>query len=180
VYWNEWKSKYINTTYLNAFIDSCANVMIDAQKRNFQKWPILGVYVWPNNSYPNSYSGELSYLKNWLSARITWMDSQIQAITDVPDRLTAETVNMDLVAYPNPFVDNLRFKFHLNEASNFQLRVFDLLGRTVYQTTENLDGGLHELEIPTSEWTIVAPVYLYQVRLNGEVRKTGRLLRNGI
>jgi hypothetical protein len=178
VYWNEWKSNYLNTTYLNTFIDSCATVMVDAQKRNFQTWQILTKYVWPNNAVPGSYAGELSYLKNWLSARITWMDSQIQAITDVPDRLTTETVSMDLVAYPNPFVDNLRFKFHLNEGSTFQLRIFDLLGRTVFQTTERFDVGLHELDIPASEWSFDAPVYLYQVRLNGEVRKTGRLLRN--
>lgn len=180
VYWNEWKTSYLNTTYLNNYIDSCANVMIDAQMRNFQKWPILTVKVWPNNAVPGTYAGELSYLKNWLSARITWMDSQIQAITDVPDKLTAQVVPIDLVTYPNPFAEQVTFKFYLSTAGKFELRIHDLLGRTAYYKQEILEAGLHEFSIPVSELGIESPMYPYQVKVNGAVRKTGKLIRKGI
>ncbi len=180
VYWNEWKANYLNTTYLNNYIDSCANVMIDAQKRNFQKWNILTTYVWPNNSVPGTYAGELSYLKNWLSARITWMDSQIQAITDVPDNITTQIVPMDLVTYPNPFVEQVNFKFHLTSAAKFELRIHDLLGRTVYVYEETMEPGLHEFPVSVSQLSIASPMYQYQVKLNGVVKKTGKLIRKGI
>ena len=177
VYWNEWKAKYINPTYLGSFIDSCATVMIDAQKRNFQTWPILTVNVWPNNAVPGSYAGELSYLKNWLNARITWMDTQIQAITDLPDQLTSEVVPMDLVAYPNPFVEQVNFKFLQSDAGKFELRILDLLGRTIYLHSETLEPGLHEFAVPASDLGATSPLYLYQVKINGVVRKTGKLIR---
>ena len=47
-----------------------------AQLNNFQRWPILETYVWPNYRIPGSFSGEIDYLDSWLSARIAWMDAQ--------------------------------------------------------------------------------------------------------
>lgn len=179
VYWNEWKEKYINTSYLNAFIDSCASDLYAAQKRNFQTWNILTTYLWPNNAVPGSYAGELSYLKNWLNNRITWMDSQIQAITDVPDRLKQQVLTMDLVTYPNPFVEQVHFKFHLAAAGKVEIRIHDLMGRTVYSYQEYLEAGLHEFPVSTSELAVSSPLYQYQVKVDGALRKTGKLIRKG-
>jgi hypothetical protein len=175
--WNVWTGTYINSTYLNQFIDSCANELYDAQKRNFQKWPILNTYVWPNNYVGGSYASEISYLKNWLSSRITWMDTQIQAIVSLPDNLTSENFPMDLVTYPNPFVEQVNFKFNLASAGKFELRIVDLMGRVVYSRVENLETGIQEFPISASELGGQSNVYLYQVKVNGKIRKSGKLVR---
>ena len=54
--------------------------------RHYRKYPILGVYVWPNgagvanriyyNSNGNSTTGELDWMKNWLVQRFAWLDDQ--------------------------------------------------------------------------------------------------------
>ena len=48
-----------------------------AQLNNFQRWPILETWVWPNNQIPGSYKGEVDYLRSFLTARIDWIDQQI-------------------------------------------------------------------------------------------------------
>jgi len=174
--WNVWTGTYINTTYLNQFIDSCANELIDAQKRNFQAWPILNTYVWPNNYVGGTYANEISYMKNWLSKRITWMDTQIQAIVSLPDNLTTENFPMDLVTYPNPFAEQVNFKFNLTSAGKFELLIVDLMGRVVYSHVENLEAGLQEFPVSASELGGQSNVYLYQVKVNGKVRKSGKLV----
>jgi len=174
--WNVWTGTYINTTYLNQFIDSCANELIDAQKRNFQAWPILNTYVWPNNYVGGTYANEISYMKNWLSKRITWMDTQIQAIVSLPDNLTTENFPMDLVTYPNPFAEQVNFKFNLTSAGKFELLIVDLMGRVVYSHDENLEAGLQEFPVSASELGGQSNVYLYQVKVNGKVRKSGKLV----
>ena len=40
-------------------------------------WPRWGEYVWPNYYIADNYKDEVDYLKNWLSDRIAWMDSQL-------------------------------------------------------------------------------------------------------
>jgi hypothetical protein len=47
--------------------------------RHFDRWPVLGVYVWPNsNGYASrtTFQSEVQYLKDWITARMTWIDSQ--------------------------------------------------------------------------------------------------------
>ncbi len=48
--------------------------------RNFQTWPVLGTYVWPNNFVGSSYDQELDYLTNWIKDRLVWLDTEINQL----------------------------------------------------------------------------------------------------
>lgn len=62
---------------IQAYIDERAVFMQDAQARNFQRWPILGTWLDTTRVVPGTYDGEISVMKEWLRARIAWMDSQL-------------------------------------------------------------------------------------------------------
>lgn len=49
-----------------------------AIKSNFETWPFLGTYVWPNNFIGQTHADEIGYLKNWISKRLRWMDGAIE------------------------------------------------------------------------------------------------------
>jgi hypothetical protein len=57
-------------------IDDSVLLLAQAQANNFQRWPILDEWVWPNAVVTGSYEGEVQYLKEWLQTRIDWMDAQ--------------------------------------------------------------------------------------------------------
>ena len=61
-----------------AEIDQDAAYLNQSQQLNFRKWTILGYKVWPNPVATGSYSGEIAYLKEWLTKRAAWMDSQLR------------------------------------------------------------------------------------------------------
>ena len=46
-------------------------------QENFEKWPVLGQYVWPNNFVGNSYEEEKNYLIEWIEDRLNWLDTEI-------------------------------------------------------------------------------------------------------
>ena len=60
-----WTYEKINTT-----IDSLVQLLEESRQRNFQKWPVIGQYVWPNYYVGQTYEDEINYLKNWLSSRL--------------------------------------------------------------------------------------------------------------
>lgn len=66
---------------LQSYIDRSASNLDDAQRRNFVRWPVLGVDIWPNYVALPTYAGEVNYLKNWLTQRATWMDTEIRRPT---------------------------------------------------------------------------------------------------
>lgn len=68
----------LNTNHVSGLIDSMATVLNEAKDRNFKLWPILGQYVWPNpGPLPTTYAGEINKMKNWLTARLQWLDMAI-------------------------------------------------------------------------------------------------------
>lgn len=73
--WNALRASTLRTDSIFAAVDSMAAVVQEAQGRNFQVWPILGTYVWPNpGPLPDTYAGEVLKMKNWIGERLDWLD----------------------------------------------------------------------------------------------------------
>ena len=56
-------------------IDEFAKYIDKSQKANFERWDILGVYVWPNPVYDLTYEEEVERLKKWIEERMNWLNS---------------------------------------------------------------------------------------------------------
>jgi hypothetical protein len=72
--WSEIRANQLPAMFQS--ISTNATVLQQSQLNNFQRWPILESYVWPNYVIPGSFDGEIDYLDTWLTARIAWMDAQ--------------------------------------------------------------------------------------------------------
>ena len=75
--WEYLRDRSFHEDSIFNFIDSIALYLDDAQQRNFQKWDVLGTYIWPNFYIGNTYQDELIFIKTWLSARLDWIDNNI-------------------------------------------------------------------------------------------------------
>jgi hypothetical protein len=75
--WEYLRERSFHQDSLFNFIDSIALYLDGAQQRNFQQWPTLGTYVWPNYYVGSSYPDELNFFKNWIGGRLVWLDNNI-------------------------------------------------------------------------------------------------------
>jgi hypothetical protein len=75
--WFEWRENILSTSQLLKDIYDTAALLNEAQVRNFNRWRILGRYVWPNWYIARTYSEEIDWMSNWLEQRLYWMGSQI-------------------------------------------------------------------------------------------------------
>lgn len=72
-----------NNGYFDVFfqrIDETAEYIKKSAEMNFQRWQILGIYVWPNagNVWERTtYQSEVDFFKEWITLRIEWMDKEI-------------------------------------------------------------------------------------------------------
>ncbi|HEY0163154.1 MAG TPA: CotH kinase family protein [Edaphobacter sp.] len=73
--WNALKKNGVFEQWLAA-VDQKATTLQQAQANNFGRWPSLGVYIWPNPVVFGNYDGEVSYMTNWIRARIAYLDGQ--------------------------------------------------------------------------------------------------------
>ncbi|MCE7923680.1 MAG: PKD domain-containing protein [Haliscomenobacteraceae bacterium CHB4] len=84
--WQSLRASTLRTDSIFGAIDSMAAVVQEAQARNFQYWPILGVYVWPNpGALPDTYAGEVQKMKNWIADRLDWLDFSFETFLPALD-----------------------------------------------------------------------------------------------
>ncbi len=75
--WNELYPTLL--TQVTAFLDRQHTLMAGAESRNFDRWQILGVKVWPNYYYFPTYEEEYAFLKEFYEARLAWLNDRINA-----------------------------------------------------------------------------------------------------
>ncbi len=74
------KNRYLELQpQIKQIILECTNILVNyknAFTRNFEKWPILDIYVWPNTQEIvncRTIESQINYLANWLSIRNNWL-----------------------------------------------------------------------------------------------------------
>jgi hypothetical protein len=132
--WWELRQDVLDVERILTYINSTVENLDEAQQRNFQKWEIFGIYVWPNAFIGTDYQEEIDYLKTWIQERIQWIDDNIyniytgtgsQAANPVPDQYHLGQ------NYPNPFNAHTLIPIVIPKKSRIQVDIFNILGQKV-------------------------------------------------
>lgn len=121
--WESLRSTDWSDANIQFMIDSITGLIDEAQQRNYEKWPILGVYVWPNYDWENNtYQDEVDYFSNWIFSRLEWMDNNFAG------RILSPSVEIES-AGSNGDVVHYRLRLTEDQFTNQQLRrkYFDLV-----------------------------------------------------
>lgn len=74
--WAQLSTNVFAPSNILARIDQLAALLDEAQERNFEKWEILGRRVNPNWFIGDSFEEEISWMKQWITNRLAWVDKQ--------------------------------------------------------------------------------------------------------
>jgi hypothetical protein len=122
-------------------IDNLKLNLGEAAVRNFQKWPIIGTYVWPSpQPVPATWDLEIVELKNWIFNRLTWMDRNFpEEFVVTSNELPSEI--LQVTAFPNPFVDKLQVKISSQNTQKAEVSFSDITGRIILKKDIELASG---------------------------------------
>ncbi len=126
--WQELRQTVFSEEYIMNMIDSTIAIIDEAQIRNFQRWPILDQYIWPNAYVGGSYENEIDYLTDWITARLDWMDEQALSADD--DNQLIRSYSLD-PAYPNPFNPTTTIEFSIPQTEFVTVKVYNIVGHEI-------------------------------------------------
>ena len=141
--WMKLRNGKFSNANINAWIDGFEAQLEVPQARNFQRWPVLGIYVWPNKFIGDTYQEEVDYLRIWLMERLYWMDQDFDIELSVETDFTADQLQIS----PNPALDilELRGEF-INE--NMTYEILSLTGKQMISGTVNSSNQVEVNELP--------------------------------
>ncbi len=170
--WTSLRSEFLSNQNMLLCIDNLVNEMGVAPDRNFQKWPILNEYIWPNSFVGNTYNNEISFLKEWLLDRMEWMDGAIADFENnlsTPNPITSATIN------PNPFSETIIVDYNAQANQKMKLQLFNVIGGLILESTQtaSTDGNNQLIITPT----LPNGIYCYRVLVNDEALATGKIMK---
>lgn len=138
--WDSLRDEELSNARITFLIDSMAASLSEAQVRNYQQWPILGEYVWPNQDWQNNtYQDEVDYVKNWIITRANWMDANLPGTIIEPDPVTGiddEFVQAGISVYPNPTRNVFTVEWSNPAHEACELQIINALGQHIFVATQ--------------------------------------------
>jgi len=126
--WKELRAGSFKTDSILAYLNDTIQYLGAAINRNYDKWPILGQYVWPNYFIGSTYQQEIDYLKTWINNRLSWMDANVEIATILLD---SKYIENQISVYPNPINRQMNLELEVKDLNKIDLEIIDLLGKRV-------------------------------------------------
>ncbi|HZL11206.1 MAG TPA: CotH kinase family protein [Prolixibacteraceae bacterium] len=154
-------------------IDSLTSEISEAQVRNYQRWPILGQYVWPNYYVGNSYVSEITWMKNWITNRLAFLDQQWPYdYTGNEDQLAIHSVSI----FPNPFTDRITVQLSsgINGSGSAELR--NITGKLVDIKSIQFQNGKIILDF-SDQNSLNSGMYLLRIMKENKLILTRKIVK---
>ncbi|MBN2665598.1 MAG: CotH kinase family protein [Bacteroidales bacterium] len=124
--WKDLRKGPFSTDSIMKYVDNTIVGLGDAIDRNFERWPVLGKYVWPNYFVGETYEEEISFFKDWITRRVSWIDANIMVAETASSGLVG-----DILVFPNPVRDRIGLYFHLKNPGRIRIVLTDLMGHRI-------------------------------------------------
>ena len=169
--WQELRTGPLNIDSLMHFIDSNLKIIEEARMRNFQRWPVTGVYVWPNYYVGASYDDDVNYLKDWLQKRLVWMDENMLGTCNAVSAKQVQLISNRIEVFPNPFSEYVTFSFS-NASAFSRIEIFNSTGNLI-RHIETKKESLHEINLGD----LPQGIYIYRITSSDNLLYSGKLVK---
>ncbi len=174
--WKDLRATTLSISHCYQVIDSIVNFTAEARQRHFVQWPVLGEYVWPNpQPIPTSYEGEIQTLKQWLAARLDWIDKNLSNVGSCADYPGDVNSSFLINTLPNPFKDGDYVIVQSKESQVLQVKVMDAAGRLMWYSSYRLRAGNNYFRVPVTNWN--GGIYFFEFKNEKGERVTKRVLK---
>lgn len=135
--WHDQRKRFLQTDSLFTLIDSLANYIADARKRDSMVWDAyttVNVYFAKDTVY--RYDQVIHNLKDWIQRRATWIDNHINSIY-IPyqvvesENLAQYNQEHNVKVYPNPFHNQIKVELNYPVSGQLRLELHNTLGQLV-------------------------------------------------
>lgn len=171
--WTLLRKNELSNQRITFVIDSLTNVIAEAKDRNYQRWQIMGVKIWPNYYVGYSYASEVDWMKNWISDRLTYLDYHWPyTITGADDNLLAKSHSV----YPNPFTDRLTIQLASDHNGSGRAEIYSMSGSLLQNQNVAILNGQLQLEF-SGRNNLNRGMYVLKISQNNRILLTEKVMR---
>lgn len=123
--WQLLRKNQLSNQRITFVVDSLTNLLSDATTRNYDRWRIMGVKIWPNYYVGPNYISEVNWMKDWINKRMMFLDQWWSPSYFGPDQPVEEK---PVSVYPNPFAEQLNVQLASTEFGKATVEIYGSSG----------------------------------------------------
>lgn len=171
--WATLRKKELSNQRVTFVIDSLTNVISEAKDRNYQRWLIMGQWIWPNYYVGYSYASEVDWMKNWISDRLSYLDYQWPYnFTGTGDNLVSQSQSV----FPNPFTDQLTIQLAPDYNGTGRAEIYSMSGSLLLKSNVVIQNGEIQLEF-SGKNTLSSGLYVLKISQNNRILLSEKVIR---
>lgn len=171
--WSWIRKNEFSNQRITFVIDSLSNLISEAKDRNFIRWPILGQRIWPNYYVGYTYNQELTWMKDWITNRLTFLDQQWPYnFTGIENQIVAQSISV----FPNPFTNRLTIQLAPIVNGDGTAEIVSLSGVLLWKTTIVIQNGQAELNF-SGDNSLNPGLHVLRITQNNRVLLTEKVVK---
>jgi len=177
--WDELYQTVLSPQHLHDLIDSTLMVMGESVAWNFQRWPVLDKYIWPNFYVGETYEDEIWFLRNWIDERLEWLEGKWggQCWPLSGDGEQAIPLPEPGRVYPNPSdLSDTYVNLNAYVGGSVNIRLFDMSGRLVHRDRAHYSGSEFAYALPDLS-ALPNGIYTLEVSTSAQDRAVFKLIK---
>jgi len=171
--WDILRENQLSNLRVFEVTDSLINLLAEATDRNFERWPVLNQYVWPNYYVGETYWKEVNWMKSWLEERLRWLDFAMPG--DCGKDPFNPQVEFSYHVYPNPFSSKVVLKIFSESNLTYGFQLFTVNGQKVYDLDLRVNEG--ENLFPINTKNLRNGIYVYRLYKGNTEVSLGKLVK---
>ena len=181
--WHELREGPLHTDSLLYLIDSLVSFIEEPRERNYYIWPVIDDYLFFPNYVSQTYEEEILNVKNWLTARVQWIDDYIDQLyypvviySSIP--VLTEAGQPELNVFPNPFTDKLILAVSVKKSADLKVELSNLLGQAIIIDYGNIAEGYSEIRLDNFKTgNLIRGVYVMRIFLNNQLISSQKIIK---
>lgn len=171
--WQDLRKNELSNQRIEFVSDSLVNEMGEAIQRNFTRWPVLGVEVWPNYYVGATHADEINWMKNWIRDRVKWLDNTFSG--DCTNGVEIYEQNLKVILQSNLFNSELVFQIVADANVPLQFQLFSINGTLLENQTIFVHQGVQPAKINVQN--LHSGMYLYRILKDGNKIASGKVVK---
>ena len=172
--WSWIRKHEFSNQRINFVNDSLVSLLSEAKTRNYQRWTgVIGNYIWPNYYVGATYASEVTWMKNWLTQRLAFLDkSWHYDYTGNENQLVAHSISI----YPNPFTDRINIQLAPPENGMGYVELFNTGGMLIRKNNMEIQNGYFQLELSGIN-SLTPGTYVLRITQNNKILLTEKIVK---
>lgn len=173
--WSWIRKHELSDQRINFVTDSLVSLLSEAQVRNYQRWTgVIGYDVWPNFFIGASYAAEVTWMKDWITKRLAFLDQEwYYNLTGNENPLASHSLSV----YPNPFSDQLIIQLNPSANGGAWAELFSTGGTLIRKQGINIENGQAELDFLENN-SLNPGMYVLRISQNNRNLLTRKIVKN--